>query len=448
MPADCEMMKPMPAAVSILMIAGQLAIASDGELPHRWVGMPIEVADARLYSRAIDDSGRVTGQWRQWDGQQWHRAPFIWSNGNLEVVDSPYAYAEGLLMEKVGFVWGFEYEEDLLIRIDDTGLHAMAQLKEVTSTGGLIGVSSDGSVVGGNIYAGGFVWTEQDGVTYLSEGEWDKATIAGVGTGGDVVGTIDLNHVWDERAFLYQPDVGEVVELLPEFDGATRATGLSADRIMLIKTRSDGQVEFELHGDPYGLGNIQVLTVEGAPLNAHALSNYGSGVAMTWNQPGEPPELAWWQFGMDEPHLFDVPDDIIGLKLISLPGVDGILGAYLNADYQFRPFLAQWTTGIRDMSHAIIGYPLDLFGGPVTSNISGDILWAPSSSTYTPMLVLSGARPGDATGDGVVDTNDLLGVIAAWGWFDESDPCGPDLNLDGSVGTDDLLEVLGEWMAG
>ncbi len=50
---------------------------------------------------------------------------------------------------------------------------------------------------------------------------------------------------------------------------------------------------------------------------------------------------------------------------------------------------------------------------------------------------------GDANGDGVVNTDDVLLVISSWGPCEP--PCGADLNGDGIVGTDDLLAVLAGW---
>ena len=49
--------------------------------------------------------------------------------------------------------------------------------------------------------------------------------------------------------------------------------------------------------------------------------------------------------------------------------------------------------------------------------------------------------PGDADGNGNVDTNDLLMVIADWGL----DGGPADVNGDGTVNTEDILVILGNW---
>ena len=50
--------------------------------------------------------------------------------------------------------------------------------------------------------------------------------------------------------------------------------------------------------------------------------------------------------------------------------------------------------------------------------------------------------PGDATGDGQVNVDDLLIVISSWG---PCQACPADFNLDGVVGVDDLLILLANW---
>jgi hypothetical protein len=53
--------------------------------------------------------------------------------------------------------------------------------------------------------------------------------------------------------------------------------------------------------------------------------------------------------------------------------------------------------------------------------------------------------PGDVNGDGIVDTNDLLAVLAAWGPCEP--PCPEDIDNDGSVSVNDVLILIGAWSA-
>ena len=51
--------------------------------------------------------------------------------------------------------------------------------------------------------------------------------------------------------------------------------------------------------------------------------------------------------------------------------------------------------------------------------------------------------PSDFNEDGVVDVNDLLLLIAAWG---SCDACPEDLNGDGVVDVSDLLMLIAAWV--
>ena len=54
---------------------------------------------------------------------------------------------------------------------------------------------------------------------------------------------------------------------------------------------------------------------------------------------------------------------------------------------------------------------------------------------------------GDVTGDGVVDTDDLLAVLTSWGPCWPPPPCAADPTGDGTVDVDDLLLVIVSWSA-
>ena len=55
----------------------------------------------------------------------------------------------------------------------------------------------------------------------------------------------------------------------------------------------------------------------------------------------------------------------------------------------------------------------------------------------------AGRTPGDVDGNGIVDFDDVLALLAAWGAC--GDPCPADLDGDGMVGFADLLIVLAMW---
>ena len=59
-------------------------------------------------------------------------------------------------------------------------------------------------------------------------------------------------------------------------------------------------------------------------------------------------------------------------------------------------------------------------------------------------IVIAPPSPGDITGDGCVDVDDLLAVINGWGSCPVP-PCAGDANQSGSVDVDDLLIVINNW---
>lgn len=60
-------------------------------------------------------------------------------------------------------------------------------------------------------------------------------------------------------------------------------------------------------------------------------------------------------------------------------------------------------------------------------------------------LIDKPGNPADLNGDGVVNSEDLFILLAAWGTCDDPDDCPADLNGDGEVNTDDLFIVLANW---
>ena len=81
-------------------------------------------------------------------------------------------------------------------------------------------------------------------------------------------------------------------------------------------------------------------------------------------------------------------------------------------------------------------------GWVITSTATVEPLGATSEFSQC-VTVIIGATPGDVNGDGVVNFNDVLALLAAWGPC-EGD-CPEDLDGDGVVGFADLLIILAHW---
>jgi hypothetical protein len=60
-------------------------------------------------------------------------------------------------------------------------------------------------------------------------------------------------------------------------------------------------------------------------------------------------------------------------------------------------------------------------------------------------LTLEAAAPGDVTGDGIVNTVDLLTMLSLWGVCATPSSCSADINCSGTVDVVDLLILLSGW---
>ena len=79
--------------------------------------------------------------------------------------------------------------------------------------------------------------------------------------------------------------------------------------------------------------------------------------------------------------------------------------------------------------------------------LSQDLMQIDSTLDVGFVLVASGPSgpEGDADGDGDVDFEDLVRVLAEWGECLAPGACSADFNADGEVGFEDLLVVLTGW---
>ena len=107
-------------------------------------------------------------------------------------------------------------------------------------------------------------------------------------------------------------------------------------------------------------------------------------------------------------------------------------GGWYRKQFLIEDFVANSTTfQIRFISEDIAD------GSVVESAVDGFALTTLSCDDAPP------AVPGDLDGDGDVDFDDLIGLLASWG------PCGPpcpeDLDGNGQVEFSDLLTLLGNW---
>lgn len=212
-----------------------------------------------------------------------------------------------------------------------------------------------------------------------------------------------------------------------------------------MRSHQSGLLDWLFHHPVIDVEYILIHSVSSEPINGQGVANEVSCVALSWNQVGESPNLAWWAPGSTAPTAFTLPPDMLGITLMEVTDSGLIIVALLTQSYQFRPFIARHGDGPRVLEHRVIGLPLFENAGLTNISESGHMLYDGGGGIYGPRWILTPAGPGDVDGDGLVGITDVLLIIAAWGELGDTDPCGPDLNLDGEVGADDLLQVLANW---
>lgn len=76
---------------------------------------------------------------------------------------------------------------------------------------------------------------------------------------------------------------------------------------------------------------------------------------------------------------------------------------------------------------------------------AGTLTMTPGDPIFIRFLRKPCEKPGDFTGDGVVDVLDLLFLLSSWGTCPDPEHCPADLNGDCTVDVIDLLVVLANW---
>ena len=83
---------------------------------------------------------------------------------------------------------------------------------------------------------------------------------------------------------------------------------------------------------------------------------------------------------------------------------------------------------------------------PVAINDNDEILVRSFANDGEHSALVRPALDGDVNGDRVVNVDDLLGVINAWGECAGSF-CAADFDQSGAIDVDDLLSVINHWSA-
>jgi hypothetical protein len=131
--------------------------------------------------------------------------------------------------------------------------------------------------------------------------------------------------------------------------------------------------------------------------------------------------------GLDEPSDFEAGDGNV-LESVAIP--DPRIGQVLS----FR--VTSFVSHLVNTQEQYVGLTIraETFGG----------LWVTEGGVF-PKLTIETGILGDTDGDGDVDVNDFLELLAAWGPCADCDYCPADFNGDCSVDVLDFLILLANW---
>ncbi len=139
--------------------------------------------------------------------------------------------------------------------------------------------------------------------------------------------------------------------------------------------------------------------------------------------------------------VMTAPSSTNPLILLRNDGVTGLLPNGLGGRTWSKQVINSITPVTRLASGGLSGKDEEddwVMGGGSVAGFRGETLGIIEQTN----IRLVAACPSDFNEDGIVDVNDLLLLIAAWG---DCDACPEDLNADGVVDVNDLLLVIAAW---
>jgi uncharacterized membrane protein len=365
---------------------------------------------------------------------------------------------------------GFRRTPDFCNRRIAVRWTAAGGVADLTATGGKddewvpYGVSADGAVTVGLTRLGGTdehatIWYGDGTFTHLDFGPGIEAEANAVSDDGStVVGYTYDTATFEQRGFAWSADDGEMVLPRPAtFTGSTSAQAASADGLRVAGGAApevgvfNVPVLWERTGDEW---SVEVLDIApGQTLGwVRGMSDDGTVVVGSGHDhiAQDSRALAWFDGAMVI--LSPLPGDTDSWGFV-VSGDGLVVGGSSQHDTTgiTRAFLWDVEHGMRTVDAVLAEAGLAAAGWQLryVTAISSDARTIagrgtdPGGNAESWIAYLGPASdPADLTGDGVVDFQDLLALLTAWG------PCGDcpeDIDGDGDVDFQDLLALLLAW---
>ncbi len=353
-----------------------------------------------------------------------------------------------------------------------TGLEALGELAGGGTGSVARAVSGDGTIVVGDSFSAtgdqAFRWTEGTGMVGIGDlPGGDPFSIAyGISADGNVIvgNSSSANSgslaVEGFRKVGINPIVG--IGDLPGSIFFSAAQGASADGSFIAgygTSTASGASSSEAFRWSAGTGPVGIGDLPGGGFgsNAFAISADGSVVvgigvssagvvAFRWTDPASG--------GNGMQSIGDLPEGSVFSRANGV-SADGtvVVGQSVGAN-GMEGFVWIQGEGIFAVKQLMIDARIDMTGWTleVATAVSGDgktvVGYGPHDGSYEAWVAFLGSPgiKGDVNGDGVVNIEDLLAVIAAWGPCPPPpDACAADVDGNGIVNISDLLLVIGNW---
>jgi len=166
-------------------------------------------------------------------------------------------------------------------------------------------------------------------------------------------------------------------------------------------------------------------------------------VAATGTNEGQPAIWRWRPGGKAEVLTFNGAE-ILAVTDVNIAGDGTVVVDVLQFQPVYGRLVMVWPAGASIASTLRSRVVGSIAGGEGELELTA---WHASGvgvvKTTSGLTHLRPLPPGDVDGDGLVDINDLLAVLDAWGPWDG--PCGPDLDFTGEVDVNDVLLLLAGW---
>ncbi|MEE2907944.1 MAG: dockerin type I domain-containing protein [Planctomycetota bacterium] len=433
-----------------LFATALLASAAIADLPQRWTLQVLSHPDAQsLVIQDLNDQGDASGFAFLGFGQPNSHKPFLWIDGQPNILPTTAYWSDGYLLNESGLAVGVDHDNGDIFQYTHDSIEPLGDLGDLFGASMYIeGMNDTDEFCGyrplGSSRFEAFSWNATEGLVKIAP-DSESSRALDINSQGHVVGSLNVSPPLE--AYVY---MNGQLELLGEgLPGSVQAVAIDDDNRVVLRESipTDGSTRFHIVD---AITGDELYPGPDVPPHGYTFeiqTNEQTHLFLTWIEGDNGDFEGHTGIWTAEDGLVKLvlPEDSIQVLPTSINEHDQVLGMTFTEIYDMTLFVASVDEGIRPIRDRIIGLEPDTFLWPLDLNNSCQIAVRLNGDSYGICGILSPARPGDADGNGSVDVNDALTIIGAWGPWPPANGCGPDLNMDGEVNVNDLLTCLKDW---